>query len=389
MGEPTPRESGRRSSPPGGIRARHRRGLAFALLAFGLLLVGSACSGGATFNGLSTERQPLVMAEGATVGASGIPGGNSDDLDLDTFCRSNTNIDACFVLTNQTRAFTGPFMLGATIPLTVNRYCSGNGHFGELGGYAGSGCWGGIMYWDSSPGTSSVGRLTPNPFSGTAAMMFKSNGPWSGVTIELEIVPADPSIRSGSPAKAYFDTPFVGSNSGSGTDGTYLQSTLDGNSFGAKSYRSRPTYTITNRPVRIRLQNSAPNVYLKLDSTSSTSDRFVADPKGQSTNASLVPPKSNAFYGGYRAVSGRSTYTLTYRVTDSVGSMMPTPTCPGCGTKVTVSFDYDTGSANPAGSSTCTVTSISPNATYNCSGSSVAGGDDLLTFSINFREGST
>ena len=347
-------------------------------------LVGVACSDGATFDGSISQRR-----DAAPAAAPGIPGANDGPLDLDRFCSSNKTPDVCFVLVDATRAFSKPFVLGSKIALTVPDFCTGDGYFPELGGHTGSGCWGGLMYYDYYRPLEASGRLTPNPFTDRAAMLFKANGPWSGTSPTLTITGVTaPFIDAGRGATAYYSSPFSGSNEGTATDGTYLAITLDPTSFGPKDYRSRPVFTVTNRAVRVRVQNSATSVSLKAENVEGTGDRFLVDPVARSANAASIPGGASAFHGGYRAVSERSTFTISYRIADASGSTISSPGCPGCGARVVATFDYDPTSPTPTAASSCEVTNVSAIAVYTCKGATVSGDGELLTFTVNFREGS-
>jgi hypothetical protein len=144
----------------------------FALVAVGVVLIASGCSDS------SPSDRSAAGASGSTLAES----------DLNEFCApprdSNENpgfkyvrnIVTCFVLQNETKTFSAPNRLNEKTPLTVTRaFCSGStdvcrdetGYYGDIR-------------------TEGLGKqygwrtLTPNPFTGLAAMQFMPNKIWQG-----------------------------------------------------------------------------------------------------------------------------------------------------------------------------------------------------------------
>ena len=360
------------------------------------MLLGAACSGGATFGSRSGDVTGTVLAAGddaggvAATSVSAAPGQNTDVFDPEKFCDDGYKIQICFTMVNRTSAFSKPFVLTDRVPLTVSRFCSGNGYPAELGAFTCSGGWGELACYNRT-GVNCEGRLTPNPFTDVAGMLFVNNGANSGASPTLYVNGLGPPFATkGSPAKVYFSSPYNGSNEGNATSGTYIAAELDPTSFTASTWLTSPRFIFTDRPVRIRVQNSTPNVTLK-SAQDPIATNFLVDPAAASANASSIGSFSSAFLGGYRAVTGSSSLILKFVIADPNGNTAATSGCPECGQAVTITFSFDgaSKSANPADGSNCVVTNSTAIGQYQCSGpgTRVDGDDSVLTFTVDFREG--
>lgn len=299
-----------------------KRSLPLALVAcLAVALVASACS--------SSSPSSSRNAAGTTASLS--------ESDLNEFCASPRdddgasgfryvrNIVTCFILENQTKKFSAPNKLDSKVPLTVTKaFCSGstNPCVNETGYY------GDIR-------TEGIGKvygwrdLTPNPFTGIAAMQFMPNKIWQGTSNRVFINSRElPFTLQQTGAQPEFTNPSSGTNGGNcSTQGSFIGCTLDQGSWQKDGTEQRPRYTFFTKPMRITINNNSGSP-MSLSSPASPGRGFLVDPVAQG-NVEAIATGGQAFIGGYRSTNSNDeqSWTASYCVDYKPISSSAAPTC--------------------------------------------------------------
>ena len=363
---------------------RSNRPIVVLVLAF-LSVVAVACSGD-----LSSSPRARMLAEAQSQSdpnATGIPGANTDPLDIDAFCgvgeaRNSTSeingymVASCFILDNRTSVFTAPGVISDAepnrLPLTVHRFSAvATGSGSLLGAYQPGGASGvvtgervgssrtALCGQDRNPpdATACAGRLTPNPFRGTAAMGFEQSQPWEGTVNKLEIsAMPSPFDRAPfqspffeldqTPAKISMNNTWTGEPTVACTNGRYIACSYDsGLQPKIHGGHQRPRFSFTTWPLRVSIQNA-------MTSQKKFSIRPLVDADGQNLlrepkadtvlpivngNVIGVPPGATLEYGGYRMIGGVVVWQGLFELVDANGGT----SCNGCGTVVTITVKVD------------------------------------------------
>lgn len=361
--------------------------LTFVIAAVCLL---GACSSDLSSSDASGRMQIRLQAAGSDV----VPGGNADPLDLAAFCganeaRNSTSeingymVASCFVFDDRTSTFTAPGEVSnaAPLPLTVPRFTSNATPSATmLGGYQPGNASGVVSgerigsartdICDPADPTRCPGRLTPNPFTGTAAMAIEPIQPWEGTVNRLDVNSRQaPFALDQRPAVAWMANTWSGTPTAGCDNGRFLACTLvSGFDPRVHGGHQRPRFELTTWPLRVSIQNSLTSaVRLSLRPlVDIDSQNLLRDPKADTVlpvvggiTQGVVPGRSLE-YGGYRAIDGVVVWQGLFELVDANGGI----SCNGCGTVITVTVRVDPTPAEPgkksdpyAGSS-CEVTVV-------------------------------
>jgi len=287
------------------MTTRHRALIAALILTVGL--VAGACSSS------SGSRN----AAGASASLS--------ESDLNEFCappRDNDgksgfatvrNIVTCFVFVNEAKKFSAPNTLGAKVPLTVTKALCSSGTTSPC--VYNSGYYGTIR--DEGTGSVYGNRvLTPNPFTGLAAIQFMPNKIWQGTENRVLVNSSDaPFTLQQTAAQPYFENPSSGTNGGDcDTQGSFIGCSIDNGSWQRNGTEQRPRYTFFTKPMRITISNSL-GFPMSLQSPASAGRGFLLDPVAQG-GVSSIAPGAQAFVGGYRSTNSadEQSWTASYCV---------------------------------------------------------------------------
>jgi hypothetical protein len=269
--------------------------------------------------------------------AAGASAASLSESDLNEFCappRDSSgasgfqyvrNIVTCFVLQNETKTFSAPNKLDGKTPLTVTRaFCSGTtdvcvnetGYYGDIR-TEGLGNKYGWRY------------LTPDPFTGLAAMQFMPNKIWQGTNNRIFVNSSSaPFTLQQTAAQPAFSNPSSGTNSGScQNQGLFIGCSLDGGSWQRDGTEQRPRFTFFTRPMRVTLNNNSGSP-MTLSTPASPGRGFLLDPVAQG-NVNSIPTGGQAFIGGYRSTSSNDeqSWTASYCVDYKPTGSMAEPTC--------------------------------------------------------------
>jgi hypothetical protein len=296
-------------------------------LVFGLSIVVAIVASGCASSSPSNR-----SAAGASTASKSL-----SESDLNEFCApprdSNEkpgfewvrNIVTCFVLQNETKTFSAPNKLDEKTPLTVTRaFCSGSTDVcvNETGYY-------GDIRTEGLGKTYGWRSLTPNPFTGLAAMQFMPNKIWQGAINRIFVTSSSaPFSLQQTAAQPYFYNPSSGSNDGNcDTQGSFIGCSLDGGSWQRDGTEQRPRYTFFTKPMRITINNNSGSP-MTASSQASPGRGFLLDPVAQA-NLESIPTGGQAFIGGYRSTNSNdeqswtASYCVDYKPTGSTAA----PTC--------------------------------------------------------------
>jgi hypothetical protein len=264
--------------------------------------------------------------------AAGASSASLSESDLNEFCappRDSSgasgfqyvrNIVTCFVLQNETKTFSAPNKLDGKTPLTVTRaFCSGTtdvcvnetGYYGDIR-TEGLGNKYGWRY------------LTPDPFTGLAAMQFMPNKIWQGAANRLFVASSSaPFSLQQIAAQPYFSNPSSGSNNGYCADqGSFIGCSIDKGSWQSDGTEQRPRYTFFTKPMRITINNNSGSP-MTLSTPASPGRGFLLDPVAQG-NVDSIATGGQAFVGGYRSTNSNdeqswtASYCVDYKPTGSI-----------------------------------------------------------------------
>lgn len=291
-------------------------------VALGLVLLVSGCS---------SASPSSRNAAGAGSGAS------LNESDLNEFCappRDGSgasgftyvrNIVTCFILQNETKTFSAPNRLDSKTPLTVTRaFCSGKTDvcINETGYY-------GDIRTEGLGDTYGWRSLTPNPFTGLAAMQFMPNKIWQGTMNRIFVNSSSaPFTLQQTAAQPEFENPSSGTNGGNCyTQGSFIGCTLDNGSWQTSGTEQRPRYTFFTKPMRITINNNSGSP-MSSSSPASPGRGFLLDPVALA-NVESIPTGGQAFIGGYRSTNSNdeqswtASYCVDYKPTGSTAA----PSC--------------------------------------------------------------
>jgi len=222
------------------------------------------------------------------------------------------NIVTCFVLDNQTKAFSGPNQLDSKVPLTVTKAFCGRdrspcvnetGYYGDLRVEG----LGSVYGWRS---------LTPDPFTGIAAMQFMPNKIWQGTMNRLFVNSNQaPFNFQQSAAQPEFENPSSGTNGGNcDNQGSFIGCSLDRGSWQTSGIEQRPRYAFFTKPMRITINNNSGSA-MSSSSPASPGRGFIVDPVALG-NVDSIPMGGQAFVGGYRSTNStdEQSWTASYCV---------------------------------------------------------------------------
>lgn len=325
------------------------------------------------------ERRPDVSVY-AMHGARGYPYCN---IDLDEWCRpadykNLSNISFCFELTNRTRKFTAPDILGSRFPLTLSQaYCNsyrdaGDAEKGylddkglcrEMSGYRGNP----RVYGLGSAFPNQARLLNPNPFMETGAIQFAPSVILAGLSNRLFVNSSMAPFTTGQPgAEPYGYSPYnIGSNAGDcDTQGRYLWCRLT-SPVTPKTYDTRASFEIGNYPLRLQIKNSSGRP-MKLRS-SSAGTGFLVDPVAVGSVEDL-PAGGTAYIGGYLVANtseAAMSWTGSYCIETIAG------TCVDVEVTFQLKFTVDKDAVDPkarnyTNTSTCLIDNRSATTTYKC-----------------------
>lgn len=291
------------------------------VVTFCIALVASGCSSSSSSNRSAAGVSAASLSESDLNEFCAPP----RDVDGDSGFRYVRNIVTCFVLQNQTKTFSAPNKLDEKTPLTVTRaFCSGTtdvcrnetGYYGDIR-TEGTGNKYGWRY------------LTPDPFTGLAAMQFMPNKIWQGTNNRLFVNSSmAPFSLQQTGAQPEFTNPSSGTNGGNcSTQGSFIGCTLDPGSWQRDGTEQRPRYTFFTKPMRITINNNSGSP-MSLSSPASPGRDFLLDPVAQG-NVDSISAGGQAFVGGYRSTNSNdeqsmtASYCVDYKPTGSIAA----PTC--------------------------------------------------------------
>ena len=291
------------------------------VVAFGIALLASACSSSSPSNRSAAGASSASLSESDLNEFCAPP----RDSDGDSGFQYVRNIVTCFVLQNETKTFSAPNKLDGETPLTVTRaFCSGTtdvcvdetGYYGDIRTEGLGNKYG----WRS---------LTPNPFTGLAAMQFMPNKIWQGATNRLFVASSSaPFSLQQTAAQPYFYNPSSGSNDGNcDTQGSFIGCSIDRGSWQSDGKEMRPRYTFFTKPMRITINNNSGSP-MTLSTPASPGRGFLLDPVAQG-NVNSISTGGQAFIGGYRSTNSNEeqSWTGDYCVDYKPTGSMAEPTC--------------------------------------------------------------
>ena len=315
--------------------------------------------------------------------------GSLSESDLDEFCAPPRDSDedpgfqyvgnnvTCFIFDNQTKKFSAPNKLDAKLPLTVTKaYCSRNrGVCVNTGGYYGDlrvEGLGSVYGWR---------YLTPDPFTGIAAMQFMPNKIWQGTMNRVFVNSSEsPFTLQQTAAQPEFENPYSQSNGGNCSDqGSFIGCSLDSGSWQSSGSNQRPRYTFFTKPMRITINNNSGSS-MKISSPASPGRGFLLDPVAQA-NVDVIPDGGQAFIGGYRSTNSNdeqswtASYCIEYKGTSTTAPCNPVD--------ITVKVAYvDNKWVNQ---SQCSVVNTSVAKTFKCETPTMNDSDTDRIVSINVK----
>ena len=299
-----------------------KRSLPLVLVAcIAVALVASACSSSSPSSSRNAAGTSTSLSESDLNEFCAPP----RDNDGDSGFRYVRNIVTCFILENQTKKFSAPNKLDSKVPLTVTKaFCSGytkpcmneTGYYGDIR-------------------TEGIGKvygwrdLTPNPFTGVAAMQFMPYKIWQGTNNRIFINSQEaPFALQQTAAQPEFENPSSGTNGGNcDNQGSFIGCTLDRGSWQRDGTEQRPRYTFFTKPMRITINNNSGSP-MSLTSPASPGRGFLLDPVAQG-NVEAIATGGQAFIGGYRSTNSNDeqSWTASYCVDYKPMGSTANPTC--------------------------------------------------------------
>jgi len=212
--------------------------------------------------------------------------------------------------------------LDSKTPLTVTRaFCSGTTDVcvNETGYY-------GDVRTEGLGNTYGWRSLTPNPFTGLAAMQFMPNKIWQGTNNRLFVASSSaPFSLQQTAAQPAFENPSSGTNGGAcSAQGSFIGCTIDQGSWQKDGSEQRPRFTFFTKPMRITINNNSGSS-MSSSSPASPGRGFLLDPVAQA-NVASISTGGQAFIGGYRSTSSdeeqswTASYCVDYKPTGSTAA---------------------------------------------------------------------
>ncbi|MBU3701624.1 MAG: hypothetical protein FGM58_06230 [Acidimicrobiia bacterium] len=274
----------------------------------------------------------------------------------------------CNVMTNRTRKFTAPGVLGGKFPLGVTKAgCSFDDHTCvSEGPHYGAVRTEGV--WAQNAEMKGPRYTYPNPFFGTAAIQFMPNKIFQGVTTTTYVGSnMAPYSLQQAQAELYVSLPYsTTSTVFSCVNGSFITCRIAGGA--TQDYNPKVDWDLGNLPLQITINNnSGRSMSLQAGSEPVPGAGLLVDPAGTSPDLATIPTGGRVFIGAYRSAGSKDghSWTANYCI-DSLSGCVPVT--------ITIKMEYE--SDKWVNKSTCIVSNTSATATFKCNTPSLTDSDD-------------